>query len=45
MSSLDSKHFYISGPVLFSPISFISGVIAEVVTKSPNIQKSKVNTK
>jgi len=31
-----------AGPVLFSPISFISGVIAEVVTKSPNIQKSKV---
>jgi len=30
------------GPVLFSPISFISGLIAEVVTKSPDIQKTKL---
>jgi len=30
------------GPVLFSPVSFMSGVVAEVVTKSPNIQKSKI---
>ena len=29
------------GPVLFSPTTFISGLIAEVVTKSPDIQKTK----
>jgi len=30
------------GPVLFSPITFISAVTAEVVTRSPNVQKSKM---
>ena len=29
------------GPVLFSPITFISGLIAEVVTKTPDVQKTK----
>jgi len=29
------------GPVLFSPVTFISGVIAEVVTKTPDVQKTK----
>ena len=29
------------GPVLFSPTTFISGVIAEVVTKTPDVQKTK----
>ena len=29
------------GPVLFSPVTFISGLIAEVVTKTPDVQKSK----
>ena len=28
------------GPVLFSPTTFISGVIAEVVTKTPDVQKT-----
>eukprot|EP00092_Neocalanus_flemingeri_P014105 GFUD01015214.1.p1 GENE.GFUD01015214.1~~GFUD01015214.1.p1 ORF type:complete len:335 (+),score=71.34 GFUD01015214.1:212-1216(+) len=30
------------GPVLFSPITFLSGLIAEVVTKTPDIQKTKI---
>ena len=29
------------GPVLFSPITFISSLIAEVVTKTPDVQKTK----
>merc|ERR1719495_1145632 len=29
------------GPVLFSPITFISGLIAEVVTRTPDVQKTK----
>ena len=29
------------GPVLFSPIPFFSGFIAEVVSKTPHVQKSK----
>ena len=33
---------FILGPVLFSPFSFITGLIAEVVTKSPDVQKTKV---
>jgi len=30
------------GPVLFSPMPLISGVIAEVVEKTPNVQKTKI---
>lgn len=29
------------GPVLFSPVTFISGLITEVVTGSPDVQKTK----
>ena len=29
------------GPVLLSPITFISGLIAEVVTQTPDVQKTK----
>ena len=29
------------GPVLLTPTTFISGVIAEVVTKTPDVQKTK----
>ena len=36
---------FILGPVLFSPFSFITGLIAEVVTKSPDVQKTKVTDK
>ena len=35
-------YLYSSGPVLFSPMPLISGVIAEVVEKTPNVQKTKV---
>ena len=31
-----------AGPVIFSPTSFISGLIAEVVTGSPHVQKTKM---
>ena len=31
-----------SGPVLFSPTSFFSGLIAEVVTGSPDVEKTKM---
>ena len=31
-----------SGPVLFSPNSFISGLLAEVVTGSPHIEKTRM---
>jgi len=30
------------GPVIFSPTSFITGLIAEVVTGSPDVQKTKM---
>ena len=30
------------GPVLFSPVTFFSGLISEVVTGSPHLQKSQV---
>lgn len=30
-----------AGPVLFSPTTFISGLIAEVVTRTPDVQKTK----
>ena len=47
-SSLSHSHIlinFILGPVLFSPFSFITGLIAEVVTKSPDVQKTKVTDK
>ena len=47
-SSLSHSHVlinFILGPVLFSPFSFITGLIAEVVTKSPDVQKTKVTDK
>ena len=31
-----------AGPIIFSPTNFISGLIAEVVTGSPHIQKTKM---
>ena len=31
-----------AGPVLFSPVTFLSGLISEVVTGSPHLQKSQV---
>ena len=32
------------GPVLFSPVTFLSGLISEVVSKTPDIQKTKTVT-
>ena len=32
------------GPVLFNPVTFISGLVTEVVTKAPHVQKIKVGT-